>query len=56
VEQAETRYAHSGDVHIAYQVTGEGPFDLVFVPPFLSNVELAWDVPASVRLIKRLSS
>jgi len=30
----ETRYARSGDVSIAYQVVGEGPFDLVFVPPF----------------------
>ena len=31
----ETRYARSGDVHIAYQVVGEGPFDLVVVPgPF----------------------
>lgn len=28
----ETRYAKSGDVHIAYQVIGSGPFDLVFVP------------------------
>ena len=26
----ETRYARSGDVNIAYQVTGEGPIDLVF--------------------------
>jgi pimeloyl-ACP methyl ester carboxylesterase len=40
--EAETRYARSGDVHIAYQVTGEGPFDLVFVPGFVTHVELAW--------------
>jgi pimeloyl-ACP methyl ester carboxylesterase len=52
----ETRYARSGDVHIAYQVTGEGPFDLVYVPPFVSHVELAWQVPPNVRLIERLSS
>jgi pimeloyl-ACP methyl ester carboxylesterase len=56
VEPAETRYARSGDVHIAYQVTGEGPFDLVFVPPFVSHVELAWQVPSTVKLIERLSS
>ena len=37
----ETRYAKSGDVHIAYQVVGEGPFDLIFVPGFVSNVEIA---------------
>ena len=39
---AETRYALSGDVHIAYQVTGEGPFDLVFVPGFVTHMELQW--------------
>ena len=37
--EAETRYARSGDVSIAYQVTGDGPFDVVFVPGFLSQVE-----------------
>lgn len=41
----ETRYARSGDVSIAYQVIGEGPFDVVFVPPAVSHVELRWDVP-----------
>lgn len=29
-----TRYTKSGDVHIAYQVFGGGPVDLVFAPPF----------------------
>ncbi|TML54378.1 MAG: adenylate/guanylate cyclase domain-containing protein [Actinobacteria bacterium] len=53
---AETRYARSGDVHIAYQVTGDGPFDLVYVPPFVSHVELQWQVPSGVALIERLSS
>jgi pimeloyl-ACP methyl ester carboxylesterase len=38
----ETRYAKSGDAWIAYQVTGEGPFDLVFIPPFLTHAELIW--------------
>jgi pimeloyl-ACP methyl ester carboxylesterase len=42
VESPETRYARSGDVSIAYQVTGDGPFDVVFVPPFLTHVELLW--------------
>ena len=40
--QAETRYAKSGDVHIAYQVFGEGPLILVFIPPFFSNVDPNW--------------
>jgi len=56
VRPAETRYARSGDVHIAYQVTGDGPFDLVYVPPFVSHVELQWQVPSGVALIERLSS
>jgi class 3 adenylate cyclase len=37
-----SRYARSGDVHIAYQVTGDGPFDLVFVPGHVTHIELAW--------------
>jgi pimeloyl-ACP methyl ester carboxylesterase len=41
----ETRYALSGDVHIAYQVTGEGPFDLVFVPGFVTHMEMQWKLP-----------
>ena len=43
--EAETRYALSGEVHIAYQVTGEGPFDLVFVPGFVTHMELQWKMP-----------
>ena len=39
----------SGDVSIAYQVVGTGPVDLVLVPGFVSNVELAWDDPRSRR-------
>jgi len=42
--EAETRYARSGDVSIAYRVTGEGAFETVFVPPTASHVELAWQV------------
>ena len=38
-----TRYARSGDVSIAYQIVGEGPFDLVVVPGWISNVDFAWE-------------
>ncbi|HEY6961364.1 MAG TPA: adenylate/guanylate cyclase domain-containing protein [Gaiellaceae bacterium] len=38
----ETRYARSGDAWIAYQVTGSGPFDVVFIPPHLTHAELIW--------------
>ena len=39
------RYAQSGDVSIAYQVTGDGPFDLVLVPGFTSHLEFDWEEP-----------
>jgi pimeloyl-ACP methyl ester carboxylesterase/class 3 adenylate cyclase len=52
----ETRYAKSGDVHIAYQVLGEGPIDLVFVPGFVSNVEATWQNPARAAFFRRLAS
>jgi class 3 adenylate cyclase len=52
----ETRYARSGDVNIAYQIVGEGPFDLVYVPGWISNVELMWEEPNHARLLSRLAS
>jgi pimeloyl-ACP methyl ester carboxylesterase len=51
-----TRYAKSGDVHIAYQVFGGGPIDLVFVPGFVSHIENYWDHPDLARWLLRLSS
>src|SRR5262249_9095735 len=54
--QPETHYARSGDVSIAYQVLGEGPFDLVFVPGSVSHVELGWEVPAQAAFYRRLAS
>jgi class 3 adenylate cyclase len=51
----ETRYAKSGDVHIAYQLNGEGPFDLVFIPGFVSNVELDWEQPVFAHMYTRLA-
>jgi pimeloyl-ACP methyl ester carboxylesterase len=52
----ETRYAKSGDVHIAYQVVGDGPVDLVFVPGWITHVELAWDDPFEAAFRRRLAS
>jgi len=43
VQTPPTRYAKSGDLNIAYQVVGDGPVDLVFVPGIMTNVELAWE-------------
>ncbi|HEY7560821.1 MAG TPA: adenylate/guanylate cyclase domain-containing protein [Gaiellaceae bacterium] len=54
--RAETRYARSGDVNIAYQVTGEGALDLVLVPGFVSHLEHDWDEPRSAHFLERLAS
>jgi len=52
----ETQYARSGEVNIAYQVLGEGAFDLVFVPGSVSHVELVWGIPAWAAFLRRLAS
>jgi len=52
----ETRYARSGDVHVAWQAHGSGPLDLVFVHGFISNLELHWDEPGLAHLLARLGS
>jgi class 3 adenylate cyclase len=52
----ETRYARSGDLHIAYQTIGNGPLDLVVVPGFISHVEWLWEEPACARFLSRLAS
>ena len=52
----ETQYARSGDVSIAYQVLGDGPFDVVYVPPAISNVELGWEVPSTRAFLEQLAS
>ena len=52
----ETRYARSGGVTIAYQVVGDGPGDLVYVPGFLSHLEWNWEHPQYARFLRRLAS
>jgi class 3 adenylate cyclase len=52
----QTRYARSGDLHIAYQVIGEGPIDLVYVPSWISALEHYWDEPTVSRYFNRLAS
>jgi pimeloyl-ACP methyl ester carboxylesterase len=54
--QGETRYALSGDVNIAYQVHGEGPLDLVYVPGWVSHLEYLWEEPAYAAFLERLAS
>ena len=52
----ETRYARSGDVRIAYQIVGDGPLDLVFVPGFVSNVDLFWETREWAQFFTRLAA
>src|SRR5215217_2446220 len=52
----ETRYDKSGDVNIAYQVVGDGPLDLVFVPGFVSHLDLQWADPRIAHFYKKLAS
>jgi pimeloyl-ACP methyl ester carboxylesterase len=54
--EATIGYARSGDVNIAYQVTGEGAFDLVLVSGFVSHLDYDWQHPYSTRLLERLGS
>jgi pimeloyl-ACP methyl ester carboxylesterase len=51
-----TRYVKSDDVHVAYQVFGEGPLDLLFVPGFVSNVEAIWQSADHSAFFRRLAS
>ncbi len=56
VSTAPIQYARSGDVNIAYQVTGDGPFDLVLIHGFFSHLEIDWELPASRYVNDRLGS
>lgn len=51
----ETRYTKSGHYNIAYQVVGDGDLDLLWIPGFVSNVELAWEEPMLARYLNRLA-
>jgi pimeloyl-ACP methyl ester carboxylesterase len=52
----ETRYAKSGNIHIAYQVFGNGPVDIALIPGFVSHIENYWDEPNFARWLRRLAS
>jgi len=53
----KTRYARAADgSHVAYQVTGDGPLDLLLLPIGLVPVDAAWEEPALARFLRRLGS
>ncbi|HJQ06145.1 MAG TPA: adenylate/guanylate cyclase domain-containing protein [Nocardioides sp.] len=56
IARPKTQYARSGNVSIAYQVVGDGPIDVLYVPGYISHVELVWEVPPAVHIIERLAS
>ncbi len=53
---AKTHYARSGAARIAYQVVGEGPIDLAWVPGYVSNVEYLWEIPGVAAVLERFAS
>jgi pimeloyl-ACP methyl ester carboxylesterase len=54
--RGETRYARSGRFHIAYQVNGRGPLDLVATPGCISHLEHQWEEPHFAGYLGRLAS
>jgi len=53
---AETRFAKSGDLSIAYQVIGHGDVDVILVPQWLSNIEQYWEHPTAAYFLRRIAS
>ena len=56
MDRPETRYARSGEYHIAYQVVGDGPVDLVYVPGWISHLDMYWEEPSVAHFLRRLAS
>ena len=52
----ETRYTRSGDASIAYQVAGDGPLDVLFLPGWISQIEQLWEAPGNRRFLESLMS
>jgi pimeloyl-ACP methyl ester carboxylesterase len=56
MELPETHYARSGDVHLAYQIVGDGPLDVVYIPGLTQNVGVVWENAPQARFLRRLAS
>jgi pimeloyl-ACP methyl ester carboxylesterase len=56
MQPPETRYARSTDGNVAYQVLGDGPLDLVFIPWWSTNVDVMWEEPSIARFLRRLAT
>jgi len=55
-EHSDTQYAESGGLSIAYRTVGDGPLDILFVPGFISNVDLMADIPWIRHNLDRLAA
>lgn len=51
----KTNYTKSGSFNIAYQVTGEGPIDIVYIPGWVSNIDMMWSEPRLAAFLTRLT-
>jgi class 3 adenylate cyclase len=56
MKRPETQYARSGSISIAYQVSGGGPYDLVWTPGIVSHLDLDWEWPPRARFLEQLGS
>ena len=56
MQRPQTKYARSGDLHIAYQVVGDGPIDVVWIPGWFSNVEQSWEWLEMAGFFERLAA
>ena len=53
----ETRYARTADgTHVAYQASGSGSIDVIFLRAWMGNIETEWDDPVVARMMRRLES
>ncbi len=55
-KRPDTQFAKNGDLSIAYQVVGDGPLDLVYVPGYISHVELNWEYLFIASPLERLAA
>ena len=56
VGRPQTRYVRDGDLHIAYQIVGDAPVDIVYVPGWVSHLEAIWDDPRYGAALRKLAS
>src|SRR4051794_5474871 len=56
MDAPRTRYARNGPVHLAYQVVGDRPPDLLFITSWIAHIEHLWAEPHVAESLRRLSS